>query len=368
MKRVAICGGGNIAHVLAAVVGAVSDQRCAVLTRRPEHWPSRVRAELRDHAVEGLILATADPAEAMSGADLVLISAPAFAHRQILSSIAPHLTAHAWVCALPGSGGFDRCALEILPTTIGIAGSARSPYNARVRAPGLVEISGVVPRLEIGVARESLGFSCQNLLENGLGLPVHRLPHYLAVTLCPGGTIFHPARLWEIVARQAPQPESFYGDWGDEASRVYLACDAELEAIRSGLGLTGLGLSAREHYGVDEPQDLTRRIRDLTGLPGIPAPRLRNGVLDSQAGAIRFLTEDVPYGLMVAERFSASELVLALEARGVHAHTCGPNEATPEYRREPQDLRLRFSPHYYNTSEEIDQATEVLEALVKARR
>lgn len=58
---------------------------------------------------------------------------------------------------------------------------------------------------------------------------------------------------------------------------------------------------------------------------------------------------------------SSRELRARLRQHAVNVHLAGPNESTPEYRPTPDAVRLRLSPHYYNTLEEIHEAVRILE-------
>jgi len=300
--RVAICGGGNLAHALAAVVGAVPGFNVRVLTRRPQPWKSTVRAVHGDVVVEGSVHATSDPGAAVAGAELVIVAAPAYAHAEIITAIAPHLHPEAWLGALPAVGGFDHVVRSAAPSRPRAFGSLRSPYNARiVRRGSIVEVTGVVPRIDLVTSHPEELHCLEALLREALGLPLRTVEPFIAATLSPGSTIFHPSRLYELCTQDpAVRTKSFYGSWGRIASETYLDLDRELTALRSALGIDLPGIGAKEHYGTDEPEMLTRRIRGLKGLPSVKAPfHFESRVLDT---AHRFVQEDLPYGLAVVER------------------------------------------------------------------
>jgi opine dehydrogenase len=286
-------------------MGANPDVSVTLATRRPDLWSTHVHAVHNGLVVIGRLAAvTADSAVAVSGADLVLVAAPAFAHREIMAGIRPFLAPHAWVGALPAPGFFDWAAHSVLGPQARIFGGQRSPYNCRITIPGReVEILGVVPSLGVAAApRRDFG-NLAELLGTALSLRIELLDHFLCATLAPSASIFHPARLFAVFCdwdgytpfRKVPL---FYEEWDDGASKVYLHCDAELHAVCDAVPLDMSGIAPiRDHYGVSTAAALTARIRSLPGLRGISIPMRAVGhgyVPDLRS---RFFTEDFPFGL-----------------------------------------------------------------------
>lgn len=134
------------------------------------------------------------------------------------------------------------------------------------------------------------------LIEALLGLHARGVAPFVLATLSPGGTIFHPARIFELLGQGDAHRQRFYADWGALASAAYMAMDRELADLRQRLGCDLPGLDAAGHYGVDTPLALTQRIRALAGLPDVDTP-FRDGGLDRSH---RFVAEDIPFGLGVA--------------------------------------------------------------------
>ena len=312
--EVCICGGGHVAHALVAAIGANSDVAVKVFTRRPEIWDTQI------HAVHGGLviighpqLVTADPSVAVAGADIIFIAAPAFAHDAILTAVGPFVAPGAWIGALPAPGFFDWAASSSLAPQTRIFGAQRSPYNCRVTIAGRqVEVLGVVPRLAVAASPRRHIAELVALLSATLSLPIDELDNFLCVTLAPSPTIFHPARLfallsdWDGRSAFGGQPPLFYEDWDDTASRIYLRCDDELQAICRSLPLDMSGVTpARSHYGAPTAASLTGRIRSLAGLRAIPLP-IRSGECGWMPDLRdRFFLEDFPFGLRAVRTIAA---------------------------------------------------------------
>lgn len=324
--EICVCGGGHVAHALAAVMGANAAISVTVVTRRPETWHAEIHAVYRDLVLVGRpARITADYASA-AGADVIIIAAPAFAHRSIMAAIRPFLAPDTWVGALPAHGFFDWLAASTLGPHARIFGSQRPPYNCRITIPGReVEILGIAASLPIAAApRRDIG-QVQAFLESALSLPITALDNFLSVTLAPLPSILHPARLFTLLrdwdgCTPFERVPLLYEDWDDAASATYLAFDAELQAVCAGLPLDMSDVvPVRSHYGISTASALTSRIRSLPGLRGIAAP------MRAAAGGhlpdlhSRVFLEDFPFGL------KAIRLVAALV--GVETPTLDTVEA-----------------------------------------
>lgn len=303
--KVCVCGGGNVAHALAASIGANPDAAVTILTRQPQLWGAQIHAVHGDVVVVGQPkTVTADPAEAVADADLILVAAPAFAHAAILAAIARFVSPRVWVGALPAPGFFDWAASSILPPGTRIFGAQRSPYNCRIAVEGhQVEVLGVVPRLAVAASPRRQFPQLAALLSEALLMPIDELDNFICVTAAPSPAIFHPARLFSLLRgwdgrRGFATAPSFYEDWDDEASRLYLKCDGELQAVCQTLPLDMSGVvPARAYYGASTPVALTARIRGLQGLRGVPAPMRRVGDRYFPDLHSRFFQEDFAFGI-----------------------------------------------------------------------
>jgi ketopantoate reductase len=77
-KKVCICGGGNLGHVVAGFLAAHGDCEVSLLTRHPERWQQQLAIKTPEGTVlEGrLKTISADPQEVVTPADIVLLCLP----------------------------------------------------------------------------------------------------------------------------------------------------------------------------------------------------------------------------------------------------------------------------------------------------
>jgi opine dehydrogenase len=136
---------------------------------------------------------TGDPAEAMQGADAVLILAPAQAHEDIVSRVAPHLKAGQALMAAPGQ------TLTLLPNTLRTLGhvhpvtsvTSTLPYICRKLAPDLVRITRLSAKLRFAAFPASHTAELSERLKP-LFPSIHPVPTVLDTLFPYTNAIHHP--------------------------------------------------------------------------------------------------------------------------------------------------------------------------------
>ena len=122
IRNVCLCGGGSLSHVVAGWL-AREGYGVSVFTRSPERWDRN----LTIHTPEGgftvpLKAVSADPAEVIADADVVLLTVPGYGNRDILTAIKPWLKKGCFVGGVFCSSGFFFEAMEMLPETVKLWG------------------------------------------------------------------------------------------------------------------------------------------------------------------------------------------------------------------------------------------------------
>ncbi|HKU68918.1 MAG TPA: NAD/NADP octopine/nopaline dehydrogenase family protein [Candidatus Baltobacteraceae bacterium] len=336
LRVIAICGGGNAGHALAVAVSARFDGEVRWLTGAPE------KAELLRRGVfseDGLIATglmsgrahriaaiSSDAAQIIPDADLVLMAVPAFAHAGVLKRIAPHLKSTAIIGALPARGGFEFEASALLsgiePQGERIIFALQTlPWSTRVQEPGRVVHVGAVKAGALMAAlpaRRAPGIAA--LLERVLGTQVIPTNTFLNMTLGNPGQIIHPGLMYGLfrkwTGRRYSQDEIpfFYRDTTDENGAFVEQLSADVcsiaASIESGsagaLNLSGV-LTVHDWLRVSYPTQ--------TADQRTVASCFRTGPLQARKApmteiapdtfvpnfAYRYLSEDVPYGLVVTK-------------------------------------------------------------------
>ncbi len=315
--KIAICGGGNVAHVLAGLLSQSKGLEIRVLTRKPALWHGSIRVrDEQGRVTNGRPRLISDQAgDVIPGADLVILALPAYARAAVLETITPHLGGDVWIGSFPGSGGFDWVAQQALRETsarVSIFGAQRVPYISRIIRYGQ-EVFGSAKKEGIAIAAipRSRSIEIASILEDILHMPVTRLNHFLEITLATSNPILHPARMYTLfhdykAGRFWQEPILFYEGWDHAASQLLIKMDREVHDIFARIPLNLSGISPLlKHYGVRDAQALTRKISGIASFRGIPTPMLETGhglIPDFQS---RYFTEDIPYGLLIIKGVAA---------------------------------------------------------------
>lgn len=205
MPQLTICGGGNAAHVLIGLAGQSG-------------WEVAVFAPLADEAErlragEGITVhqpgktsmgrarrTSADPAEVIPGADLVLLALPAFAHDATLRAIADFLEPGVMIGALPARGGFDFAAQAILAgRNVSLFGLQTLPWACRITAYGqAVDILGVKDVVNLAARPPTLAPRLAQELAGLFNVPLEPVSSFLTLTLANTGQLIHPGIMYGL--------------------------------------------------------------------------------------------------------------------------------------------------------------------------
>ena len=155
MKRICICGGGSLGHVIAGYLAAKEDVQADILTRRPDEWSHELTIYTPDNKEITSTLGTiSNDAAIVGNADIILLCLPGYAIRSELQEIAPHIKQGTFVGSVFCSTGFFFEAMELLPDSIALWGFQRVPFIARTRCYGKsADILGYKPSYNIAVER-----------------------------------------------------------------------------------------------------------------------------------------------------------------------------------------------------------------------
>lgn len=328
-RHIAISGAGNAAHVLIAhlasrrrlavyaPLGDEAAQLCAGIGRS-----GGITAQSRDQAMTGAPeVISARPEEIFPGADLVILALPASAHGEMLAAAAPHLDASALIVAMPARGGFDWEAGTLLAPATQLAGLQTLPWACRV-PPGrfgeFVQVLGTKVVVDLAVRPPGSARAVAGSLGELLGVTLDPIASFLALTLANTGQIVHPGIMCGLFGAWDGRPYGedevplFYGGVTAEIAALLQAMSDEVQAICRALesALPGIDLTTvlpleawlRRSYAADigDASSLRTCFTTNRAYAGLRAPMMlaeENALAPWFAS--RYLTEDVPYGLLV---------------------------------------------------------------------
>lgn len=313
MKKICICGGGNLGHVVAGFLAAHGDCEVSLLTRHPERW----QQQLEITTPEGTILQgaigkiTSDPKDVIPQADIVLLCLPGFSIREVLQQIAPALTPGTAVGSIVSSTGFFFEAFKILPKDTPLFGFQRVPFISRLKEYGRsADLLGYKPDLCIAIEQTADKEALRATIEKLFRVPVQLLSSYYEVSLTNSNPLLHPSRLYSLwkdwhEGIVYPEQSLFYEQWTDEASRYLIQMDEEFNQLLDVLPVTkGSIPTILDYYESHDAASLTSKLQSIQAFKGIKSPmkQVEGGYVPDFES--RYFTEDFPYGLQIVQRLA----------------------------------------------------------------
>ena len=334
IKAITICGGGNATH---AIIPIIRKQFFGKLNLflpfgdEANHFQELIdekgflTATIRDEKIYGRPDKVSKFAkDVCKEADLILMPLPAFAHEQTLLQVVPFLKEEAIIGAIPARSGFEYAALKILKDSkkekVKIFGMQTLPWACRIKEYATsVNILGKKRSVGMAAFPHQITSKLTSALSRLLDLEIKPLPNMLTLTLANVGQIIHPGIMYglfkgkEKVSYQKETIPLFYQGVTKEIAKTLKAMSGEIltltEKIKTlyknidldhVLGLQDWLIYSYEGSIADKSTLQTCFVTN-SAYQGLRAPVKKDDdyfLPDFQA---RYLTEDVPYGLVVSK-------------------------------------------------------------------
>lgn len=312
--KICIIGGGNIGTALAVMASSFGRAEVVMLTSAPGRWQRDLTMvdPISGERTHGrLACATSDCAQAVNGCDAVLVAQPSFLLASTLKTLALHLKAPAMIGIVPGTGGAEYMARGLIQNGHTLFGLDRVPCIARVTEYGRAVAASCKKSVRICAVPAEGTAQAGRLLARLFPVEFIPIKNYLTITLTPSNPILHTARLFSLCQGHGQaawaSPPLFYQDWDDAASELLLQCDEELQSLCGALADIPLDVvPLRVHYEADTVQAMTKKLRSLPALKGIPCPMVPGGGGYVPDLSSRYFTEDFPYGLCILKGFASA--------------------------------------------------------------
>jgi NAD/NADP octopine/nopaline dehydrogenase, alpha-helical domain len=329
---VTICGSGNGAHALAVVASQNPEAEISWLVGSEEK-ADRLRRALATVGLRstGAITAvaqrvatvSADPGDVIPHADMVMIVVPAFGHAAVLRRIEPHIRATTAIGCIPTRGGFEFDAARLAPrndaTRPLIFGLQTLPWSTRVTTYGeLVNIGAAKEQVVLASLPASEAPVIAARMSHLLATEIVPAASFLSLTLGNPGQFIHPGlmyghfRSWQGEAFDEAHIPMFYADATDEMGEIVDRLSREAIAVAAEIERRSQGALRLREAVVPIHEWLTSTYRHVTRDTSSVGTCFRTGpiqarkapVIETPSGAFipdfqyRYLTEDVPFGLV----------------------------------------------------------------------
>jgi predicted dinucleotide-binding enzyme len=332
-ESVTICGGGNAAHALAVVAsqnfGGVVDWLVSADEKAELLRQGLARGGVRSTGVitasaDRVRTISADPAEVIPNTDVVIIVVPAFTHAAVLRRIKPYVGERMTIACMPTRGGFEFEAMQLAAGREGVRptlfGLQTLPWSTRVTSVGRgVHIGAVKAEVVLAALPASHAPAIAARLSEVLGTRVVATGSFLGLTIGNPGQIIHPGLMYSHFRSWRGEE---YGD--DRVPRLYAEATDEMgvlvERLSDDVIATARALEAQTRGAFELEaavlpihEWLRKAYGQVTGDTSSVATCFRTGPIQARRAPMieirpgksvpdfhyRYLSEDVPFGLVV---------------------------------------------------------------------
>ncbi|MEA2021023.1 MAG: NAD/NADP octopine/nopaline dehydrogenase family protein [Candidatus Caldatribacteriota bacterium] len=334
IETITICGGGNAAHAMIPVIRNHFSGKINLFLPfgdEADHFQKLIdekkilTATIEDKEIYGRPDKVSKFAkEVCKEADLILMPIPAFAHEQTLLQIAPFLKEEAIIGAIPARSGFEYAALKILKDNkkekVKIFGMQTLPWACRIKEYSIrVDILGKKGSVGMAAFPYKTTIELASFLSRVLDLKIEPLPNMLTLTLANIGQIVHPGIMYglfkgkeKVTYQQETIPLFYQGVTKEiaktlkEMSDEILILSEKIKVLDKDLNLDHvLGLMDWLIYSYEgsiaDKSTLQTCFNTNSAYRGLRAPVKKENDYFLPDFRARYLTEDVPYGLVVTK-------------------------------------------------------------------
>lgn len=326
--KIAVCGCGNGAHTCAALLSrkghAVSiyspiEEEIGVFQKNYEE-NGGLDALIVDEEVKKLPIqkVSCDPGEVITDASIIFVIVPAFAHKTMFQHIGRYMSRDALIAILPSRGLIELEIREYLPDAKVMAFQTL-PWSCRkIKTGSSVNVKGIKEKIQVASRPQDLSPVFYHVMEDLLDIKIERVKSMMTLTLANIGQIFHPGIMYGIFKDNPGQTFT-----GEECPLFYQGVTEETADILSAISLeirqTGERLlkdipelelekvltpeewlMASYRDVIEDNSSLKSMLNTNRAYRGIKVPAIRLGENLYQADFhCRYVTEDVPYSLLV---------------------------------------------------------------------
>lgn len=345
-KNVVIFGGGNGAHVLAGISSLVRNAHVTVVDTyedEAERWTKAMATngftikyttgkKLSQPAGATKFTVTKKVEENVQNADIVILCMPAFLHEIVLTNVVPFLQNKCIVVGLPGQAGFEYQAIAILREngkSCSVVSIETLPWACRISKYGEeVEVLGTkeeiyasqIEQIKSQDRDQSFSPMCQVQTLLGAKPVLKREENILKYTFLYRPTVHPPLmyakwRNWD--GKPLDSAPLFYQGVDEESIKYLDGATNEMIEVANVLAtkypkMDFSGISKMQECFIDEYPD---QIEDKTTLLScLKTNRAYDGLVHPMKKTAdgklapdfkyRYLTEDVPYGLLIIRQIA----------------------------------------------------------------
>lgn len=244
------------------------------------------------------VSAARNAAECIEGADAVMLAAPAFAHSSLMGAIAPHIRGEQSVIVHTATAMTSLTLAKLLgqrgarPTIVDLGTSV---CTSRKTGPTAVRVAPLKAGVDMAALPAQKNESGRALLQKLFGDLFTIRENILAVSLNNHNAVYHvPALLFSLALVERGQDWNIWAHTTPRVADYVQRLDEERLAVAKAYGVAGIALGdyVRRSVGVQGNDLATVFAQAATKRPNPTGPKSLED---------RYVTEDVPYGLVFFE-------------------------------------------------------------------
>ncbi len=326
--KITICGCGNGAHACAALMSCQGHDVTIFSPLKGEIGEFRKNYE-ENNGLDAVIVGeekkglsisrvTDDPEEALRQADLVFVTVPAFAHETVLGCLKRHVNRSALIAVMPCRGMIE-LEFDHFWNEVHMIAFQTLPWSCRKEKMGArVNIKGIKEKIQAASYPSGLSNLFFRQLEELLNMRIERIHSALTLTFANIGQIFHPGIMYGLFKedpfREYEENEIplFYQAVTEEGADILEGLSEEIRQAGKAFQTVMPEIETDriltpEEWMLDSYEDviedktsLAAMLRTNQAYKGIHAPvkQTERGTFQVDYSA-RYITEDVPYSLLV---------------------------------------------------------------------
>ena len=309
--KISIIGAGNVGTAIAAELALKHE--VWVYTSKPEHFHGAITyidKESGSEYISHIKKASNEYEEVVKGAEIIFIVLPSFLIRDTVQKITPYVESNTIIGFVPGAGGTEFVAKDLLDRGIGIFAFERVPYVARVVEYGKSVMASKKPIFRIAALPKKNVSDVAEKITELFEVPCETIKNYISITLTPTLHVSRLYGLYKDIGKDLRVNENpyFYREWRDEDSEICFALDQELHNVAQKLTIEGLDTTElrpyKVHYESKTPEELTQKLRSIKSLDQIKGPIITidgNYYVELES---RYFTESFPYRLALVKSYA----------------------------------------------------------------
>ena len=311
--KIAILGSGNIGTLIAAQL-TLKGQQIYLYSRKPELFEKEIVYEDTDFGTKQVVelhCVSNDLQKIVSNADLVIVTVPAFAIKELMEVVFPLIDVHTRILFYPGTGGVEFYCKHFIEAGGVVFGTQRVCSVARLKQYGKhVVSSGKRNEMFVAALPGYYGKEAEKIISSLFDIKTIALPNYLSVTFTPSNPILHTSRLFSLFQDYDPEIgydriPLFYEEWDLKSSDVLIALDQEVQEMCRFLPMDLSNVrSILLHYESEDRVALTNKICSIKSFKGLKTPQIERSGKKHPDLQSRYFTADFPYGLLILKAFA----------------------------------------------------------------